>query len=104
LLKHLCLNHEFEYKTLQAEEAAGKGKNQWFQAMLDNYVQPVTPLRFNHPTVRKITQTIAEMITLDNQPFSMVDDIGFIRVMKVSEPRYTIPGSSHSWISKVSNG
>jgi len=51
----------------------------------------VTPLRFNHPTARKITQTIAEMIALDNQPFSMVDDIGFIHVMKVLEPRYIIP-------------
>ena len=61
------------------------------QVTLDDYVQQVTPLGFNHPTVRKITRSIAELIALDNQPFSIVDDIGFIRVMKVLEPRYTIP-------------
>jgi len=54
LLKHLCLNHESEYSTLQAEEAAQvkeKGKtsgSRISQTMLDNYVQTVTPLSFNH--------------------------------------------------------
>ena len=61
------------------------------QVTLNDYVQQVTPLGFNHPIVQKITRSIAEMITLNNQPFSIVDDIGFICVMKVLEPRYTIP-------------
>ena len=69
-------------------------ENQWFQSItttLDDYIQQVTPLGFNHPTAWKITRSIAEMIALDNQPFSIVDDVGFTCVMKVLEPRYATP-------------
>ena len=44
---------------------------------LDDYVQKVTPFGINHPTARKITQAVTEMIALDNQPISIVDDLGF---------------------------
>jgi len=73
--------------TITAGEEAAQGKN---QATLNDYVHQVIPLGFNHPTA--CTQFIAEMIALDNQPFSIVDDIG---VMKVLQPRCTIPSKRY---------
>jgi len=87
LLKHFRCNHKSDYSALQAEEAAQvkeKTSASGTQATLDGYVQQVTPLSFNHPIARKITKSIVEMIALDNQPFSIVDDIGFVRVMNCS--------------------
>uniref|UniRef100_A0A1X7TZ00 Uncharacterized protein n=1 Tax=Amphimedon queenslandica TaxID=400682 RepID=A0A1X7TZ00_AMPQE len=38
-----------------------------------------------------ITSNVAEMIAVDCQPMSIVDDIGFTRVLHVAEPSYTLP-------------
>ena len=66
---------------------------------LDDYVQKVTPFRLNHPTARKITRTVGEMIALDNQPFSIVDDLGFKNLVRVLEPRYNLP--SYPYFAEV---
>ena len=43
----------------------------------------------------KITQYVAEMIALDNQPFSIVEDNGFKRLVEVLEPRYKLPSRQY---------
>ena len=65
LLKHLRCNHKSDFSALQEEEAAqvkekGKTSASGTQATLDDYVQLVTPLAFNHPTAWKITRSIAD--------------------------------------------
>ena len=45
----------------------------------------------NHATPRKIPRAVAEMIVLDNQPFSIVDDLGLKNLARVLEPRYNLP-------------
>ena len=35
------------------------------------------------------------MIALDCQPFSVVDDAGFIRLLKALEPRYVLPSRKY---------
>lgn len=35
-------------------------------------------------------RVITEMIATDNQPFTVVSDVGFKRVMATAEPRYKI--------------
>ena len=40
---------------------------------------------------QRITCYIGEMLCLDFQPFSIVEDVGFIRLMKAIEPRYKLP-------------
>ena len=40
---------------------------------------------------QRITRYIGEMFCLDFQPFSIVEDVGFIRLMKAIEPRYKLP-------------
>ncbi|XP_062828960.1 zinc finger BED domain-containing protein 4-like [Anolis carolinensis] len=43
------------------------------------------------PTHQQITQSVAEMMVLDHQPFRMVKQEGFIRLMKLVCPWYKIP-------------
>ena len=49
----------------------------------------------NSAPAQKITKLICEMIVLDNQPFVMVEDIGFVRLMNHVAPRYHIPDRRH---------
>jgi len=36
---------------------------------------------YNHPLHKKITTGIAEMMALSSQPFSIVEDAGFLRLL-----------------------
>ena len=45
----------------------------------------------NDPRAQHIHTRIAEMIALDYQPFSIVDDVGFVRLLHSLEPRYVTP-------------
>lgn len=40
---------------------------------------------------KKITEQIAKLIALDNQPIYIVDDIGFLHLLFLLEPRYALP-------------
>ena len=51
--------------------------------------------KINDPRARAITYKILEMIVLDNQPFSMVEDIGFTRLMNYVRSKYKLPCRSH---------
>ena len=48
------------------------------------------------PRAQRITHFIGEMIALDCQRLSMVEDTGFLRMMKEIEPRYTVPNRKHN--------
>lgn len=39
----------------------------------------------------KLHNIIGEMIACDNQPYSFVEDIGFLKLMKEAQPRYKVP-------------
>lgn len=42
-----------------------------------------------------ITRKLMEMIAIDDQPFSIVEDVGFRRFVAKLEPRYTLPGRKY---------
>ena len=44
-----------------------------------------------------------EFIALDDQPFSVVDDVGFRRLIKHIEPRYAMPSRRHFSESELYN-
>lgn len=48
-----------------------------------------------HPRAREITNAVCEMICVDAQPFSMVADRGFLHLMEILEPRYSLPSRKH---------
>jgi len=43
----------------------------------------------------KLPKIIGEMISCDNQPFSFVEDIGFVKLMKETEPRYKVSSRNY---------
>lgn len=55
--------------------------------------------KFDDPRAKAITKKIIEMICIDGQPFSMVEDKGFKSLINHLEPRYEIP--SRTYFSKT---
>uniref|UniRef100_A0A8C5LQ09 BED-type domain-containing protein n=1 Tax=Leptobrachium leishanense TaxID=445787 RepID=A0A8C5LQ09_9ANUR len=53
--------------------------------------QKITKFTSDSPKAHEITEKVMEFIALDDQPFSVVEDIGFRRLMQHIEPRYTLP-------------
>lgn len=49
----------------------------------------------SHPVAKKITSLIAEMIALDLQPYSLVDNVGFSRLLEYLKPQYSLPSPSY---------
>ncbi|KAL1260207.1 hypothetical protein QQF64_008034 [Cirrhinus molitorella] len=45
----------------------------------------------DNPRAVKITQAIIEYIALRDQPLSEVENVGFLRLLHVLEPRYDVP-------------
>lgn len=49
----------------------------------------------DNPRAVKITEALTQHIALDDQPFSVVDNVGFRRLLSILEPRYDIPSRHH---------
>ena len=49
----------------------------------------------NSSPAQLITNMKGEMMVLDNQPFMIAEDLGFVRLMKHVSPRYKIPSRHH---------
>ena len=51
--------------------------------------------QLDNPKAQVITKLIGEMICLDLQPYCIVEDKGFTRLLKNLAPKYTIPSEKH---------
>lgn len=49
----------------------------------------------HHPVAKKITKLIAEMLALDLQPSTMVENAGLNRLLEYLQPQYSLPSSSY---------
>lgn len=61
------------------------------QETITSMFQKKSKLEMSHPRYIKITKLIAEMMCLDIQPFSIVEDRGFTNLIAYLEPRYKLP-------------
>ena len=86
---HLKTKHLEDYKELEAKEKqlpkekecnslGSSGSNQPM-LMLNEAFATSQPLAFDHPRAKEISKRIGEMIVLDNEPFTVVNHIGFNR-------------------------
>ena len=103
LRKHLQ-SHEKEYKEFCEKDAAkneeGKLKKANFkQLTLQSIAEKRKPYPSDHPRVKLLTYRIAEMISIDLQPFSVVEDTGFIRLVAELDSRFVLP--SRRYLSEV---
>ena len=65
------------------------------QSTIDRCFQLSKPYDKSHPEARKITLLIGEMMALDFQPFSIVEDTGFRALINHLDPRYHIPSRKY---------
>ena len=49
----------------------------------------------NDARAQQVHKLVMEMIALGNQPFSLVEDLGFVRLLQVLEPRYSLPSRKY---------
>jgi hypothetical protein len=107
LRKHLVAKHSTEL--LEAEKEAEKGRLE--KQSTDNLRKPTKAenkqqtlrelidrnkaFQASHPRAQELTRALAEMIAIDLQPFSIVMDEGFIRLMAKAEPRYILPSDKY---------
>ncbi|XP_066524358.1 zinc finger BED domain-containing protein 4 [Hoplias malabaricus] len=49
----------------------------------------------SHPIAKKITKLIAEMLALDLQPSTVVENVGLNRLLEYLQPQYSLPSSSY---------
>lgn len=48
-----------------------------------------------HPIAKKITKLISEMLALDLQPSTVVENVGLNRLLEYLQPQYSLPSSSY---------
>ncbi|CAL9685112.1 unnamed protein product [Knipowitschia caucasica] len=84
LIRHLERNHAAEYDLYKSKTA--KQQQTLAEAFRRHELLPQ-----NSDRSRKITQRVVEYIALDDQPISVVENVGFCRLMKFLEPRYELP-------------
>jgi len=101
LRKHLR-HHPEENKKLMIAEAAEKQRKEARSSAASTYQTTVgqcferqKPYSTDSPRYKEITNAIAQMIAFDFQPFSVVEDEGFKRLLQVLDPRYQIPSRKH---------
>ncbi|XP_038157148.1 zinc finger BED domain-containing protein 4-like [Cyprinodon tularosa] len=89
LIKHLKTQHDAEYK----EFSHSGGKLQ--QPTLPQMLKKREKMSRDNPHAMKITEALTQYIALDDQPLSVIEDIGFRRLLSVLEPRYEIPSRQY---------
>ncbi len=88
---------QFQEKLVTAETSVMNAKNKKKNAnvkqpTLRTFIQK-NPSRNQGPSdvkIKEITYAIGEMMGLDNQPYSMVENVGFKRLMAKALPQYQV--------------
>ncbi|XP_004845422.1 zinc finger BED domain-containing protein 4 [Heterocephalus glaber] len=100
LLRHLQRFHGHVLKTDTSEpvlpcSVAGQGPLSSEVPGASSFSDSNEKLYDSHPVAKKITSLIAEMIALDLQPYSLVDNVGFSRLLEYLKPQYSLPSPSY---------
>lgn len=100
LLKHLQRHHDDKYneiitaKTKISEETQVRCSRTQ-QPTLSEFLQNTKTWDINDQRSKRINYKIAEMICLDNQPYSIVENTGFMRLLYSIVPQYHIPSRKY---------
>jgi len=97
-----------EYRTLIAAEkkatndkkisaAKPSGSESGKQPSLAAFIEKSRPWSFDCPQSQLLHKMLAEMIALDDQPFILVNNVGFRRFMQTVDPRYSLFSDRHNY-------
>uniref|UniRef100_A0A803TBZ6 BED-type domain-containing protein n=1 Tax=Anolis carolinensis TaxID=28377 RepID=A0A803TBZ6_ANOCA len=91
--------------SISTQSSPGVDGGRQTQSTLEDWGMPLARKRTGEtlPTPQQITQSVGEMMALDHHPFRLVEQEGFVRLMKCLCPRYKIP-SRHTFSRKVIPG
>ncbi|KAM6291674.1 zinc finger BED domain-containing protein 4 isoform 1-T2 [Porphyrio hochstetteri] len=100
LLRHLQRFHNNVLKTDASETVLSSSTDNHMPLSTEllgssNFDETNDKFCDSHPVAKKITSLVAEMIALDLQPYSFVDNIGFNRLLEYLQPQYSLPSSSY---------
>ncbi len=97
LVSHLKSKHREQYAEFEKQKA-GEGQEEQStnsakarQLTLKESDERVRLWDVNDARAHCVHRRIGEMIALDCQPFSVVQDVGFVRLLNTLEPRYSVP-------------
>ena len=82
---HLMRIHPLKY-TAEAD------KNKVSTAKIDTFVNKIV---YSKSHAKKITNLMAEMLTLDLRPAATVEGVGFRRLVNYLEANYRVPSAMH---------
>ena len=91
----LVVAENAEKERQQAQYLAHSSMASTCQTTVAQCFERQKPYNMDNPHCKEITNTIARMLALDFQPFSMVEDEGFKRLLQVLDPHYHIPSRKH---------
>ena len=63
-----------------------------FQKTIPNWIESRTIMPFNSKKAMEFHQGVFEMIVLDNHPFTIVNDRGFLRLLQKMAPNFEVIG------------
>ena len=98
LKRHSEQHCEYEKAVAAAgdtEKDKGKKKPTPRQLTLQEANERVRIWDINDPRAQRIHRRVTEMICLDAQPFSIVEDSGFSQLVHELEPRYSLPSRKY---------
>lgn len=104
---HVRSKHPSEFSSVQKENSTSKQTEEPIPSTSSStttYMQKTLKESFgglnnkwdiNDPRAKEIHCSIAEMIAADEQPLSMVEDVGFTRLMAKLKPHYSLPSRKY---------
>lgn len=90
LIKHLQKHHGKEYEEF-LQSTSTKKKSEPRQQSLQETILKREKLPTESKKAKVITEKVIEFILLDDQPLSVVENVGFRRLVEHLEPRYQLP-------------
>ena len=93
--KHPRQHEEYERDTTAAATKRKVGLPSSHTPSVADVFEKAKKFGSDSAKAKGITTKVMEFIALDDQPFSVVEDVGFRRLMGHIEPRYTVPSRRH---------
>ncbi|XP_021705680.1 zinc finger BED domain-containing protein 4-like [Aedes aegypti] len=93
-LKKHSASHRI-HREKEAERKVSKSATESSQPTIQECFADSQMWDLNSSKAKEVTNSIAEMIILDHQPVSMVEDTGFLRLMAKLQPKFKVPSRKH---------
>nr|XP_009858708.1 zinc finger BED domain-containing protein 4-like [Ciona intestinalis] len=100
LWKHLA-RHDIDVAGSSQKPTETESVPKKRQATLKEVVAKKQCFDASHPTAAAITNALAEMIAVDFLPLSIVECVGFKRLINTLQPRYSIPSRKYLTTNKL---